>query len=108
MRLARSRAWPVSNPSGHAVHATLSMALVRYLPGVHCTQPAPACPAGHFWHVALPTSDWVPVAQGTHDVALAFSANAFPAHGPQPHWPCWSLKRPGTHGKHPACSGLFW
>ena len=70
--------------------------------------PAPNSPAGQVWHAALPASDCLPTAQGAQDVAFEFVAWVLVAHMRQVDWPCWSLKRPGAHGRHPACPGLFW
>ena len=81
-------------PAGQAVHAD--------------ADPAPNSPAGQCWHAALPSSDCLPTAQGAQVVAFEFVAWVLVAHMRQVDWPCWSLKRPGAHGRHPACPGLFW
>ena len=56
------------------------MPLARYLPGAQPTHPAPAVPAGHRWHTALPAWDSVPAAHGAQDVALV-AVHAFDCHG---------------------------
>ena len=84
------------------------MPLARYLPGAQPTHPAPAVPAGHRWHTALPAWDSVPAAHGGQDVALVISAKVFGAHGTQADWFCRTLNRPGAHGKQLACPRWSW
>jgi len=70
--------------------------------------PAPAVPAGHRWHTALPAWDSVPSAHGGQDVALVFSAKVFAAHVWQAGCASWSLKRPGMHGRQADLPDAGW
>ena len=79
------------------------MPLVRYLPGAHPTHPAPAMPAGHFWHAALPLpAVFSPAPQLWHAVASEAGENVCCAQTEQCACPSMLLALPGIHGKHDA------